>query len=199
MKLIGLAGLARTGKDTVGNFLVSHRNLKAYAFADPLKQACSATFGVPVNEFYDDNLKDEMHSFWGITRREMMQKLGTECVRHVFGYDTWIRRAKLGWDLLNENPVNRTSGLYNTDEKYIEMGEVYDGMVITDCRFDNEAEFVKNEGGVIIEITRDIDKVGISGHESEAGVSPNYIDFNIYNASTLKYLYGQVDEVMKKL
>ena len=35
--LIGIAGVARSGKDTAAQHLVSHHGFQAYAFADPLR------------------------------------------------------------------------------------------------------------------------------------------------------------------
>lgn len=47
MEFVGLAGKARIGKDTVAQYLQSHYQFETYAFADPVKQAASAMFGVP--------------------------------------------------------------------------------------------------------------------------------------------------------
>jgi hypothetical protein len=53
-----------------------------FAFADPLRKAASAAYGVDVAEFTDDKLKDAVVEAWGITRRQMLINLG-EAMRGV--------------------------------------------------------------------------------------------------------------------
>ncbi|MER2298532.1 MAG: deoxynucleotide monophosphate kinase, partial [Pseudomonas sp.] len=44
--IIGLAAVARSGKDTVASMLLEHPEVAAYALADPLKLGCQALFGL---------------------------------------------------------------------------------------------------------------------------------------------------------
>ena len=71
-------------------------------------------------------------------------------------------------------------------------------VVITDCRFINEAEAIRAAGGVVWRIVRPGAGAqgGISGHASEAEmVSPEFlaqIDATLQNDSTLDALRGAV-------
>jgi hypothetical protein len=64
-------------------------------------------------------------------------------------------------------------------------------VVCDDCRFDNEAEAIKDMGGIIIKLTRNDNHkhaqggTGIQNHASEAGVSQKYIDFTVENNHTV--------------
>ena len=161
--LIGIAGKARSGKDTIARWFVMNQGFIQYAFADPLKRAASEMFGVPLSHFYDDKRKETVNSFWGISPREMAQKLGTECGRKVFFDDIWVRRAQ------KEAEENlRSDGCA--------------GVIISDVRFDNEAEWIRSEGGIIIHVSREQDAVWtVRNHVSEAGVTFKSGDLMIKN------------------
>ena len=48
--IIGLAALARSGKDTVASMLLKLPGVAAFALADPLKVGCQALFGLTDEE-----------------------------------------------------------------------------------------------------------------------------------------------------
>jgi len=152
MRLIGLAGKARAGKDTINMTLQEFKNTGCYGFADPLRRAASEMFGLPVEEFYGAFPdREEEVTYWGFSRREMLQLLGTECARNVFRNDFWIRRAELHLTQLK------------CDTEFT--------MVITDVRFNNEASWIRKLGGVIVHIERpDSEEIESNQHASENGV-----------------------------
>lgn len=167
--LYGLAGLARSGKDTFAEMLwrqlailqsvdgdtISGSPLEKYAFADPLKQAASKMFGIPLEVFYGGDEREIVDAFWGFSPREMLQKLGTEGGREVFGYNMWIKRA--GYQFKNSDQTCP--------------------FLITDVRFDNEAEWIRSQGGKVIHIRREEVSVDVQDHASEKGVT--FIDGDI--------------------
>jgi len=65
--------------------------------------------------------------------------------------------------------------------------------IISDVRFNNEAEFVKNNGGIIIQIIRDTGNIDI--HPSEKGVDDKYIDYIVNNNSSISHLYDLIDQI----
>jgi hypothetical protein len=182
-KLIGIHGHAGTGKDTIAKFLHSTRdNTWALAFADPLKEACATMFGLPINRFYQADVKELPDSLWDVSPREILQYVGTEIIRH-FDLDFWVNRMHL--ELTNQTADARN---YNSD----------DIVVITDVRFQNEYDYVVQNSGIVIHLTRPgyDGKVGIPGHQSEAGIqfTKPEVTWSISNDSTLDNLYGKVDE-----
>ena len=66
--------------------------------------------------------------------------------------------------------------------------------VITDLRFDNEANWVHSMGGEVWRVVRDVpqDVACLAEHKSESGVANGLIDRLIDNAGTLDDLRGVV-------
>ena len=155
-KLIGITGKAGAGKDTAAAVIKAYLHArgeksKQYSFADPLKEGCAAMFGIPCSEFYDRDKKEEFHPLWGKTRRELLLMVGTDMLRDQFDQEVWVKR---GQQELNNNTE---SNAYT---------------IIPDVRFDNEAEFVTNSGGVLLNIERSaqLRDVAEIQHKSEDGV-----------------------------
>ena len=191
-KLIGIYGRARSGKDTVGKYLHDTRdNTYKLAFADPLKQAASKLFGIPEDNFYDNDLKEEQDQFWGVSPRQVAQFFGTEMVRQTMNRlipgieeNFWVTRMIHTLTGQGDSPV------YDTD----------DIVVISDVRFQNEYDWIVSEDGIIIHLTRPGADgiVGIPGHPSEAGLeftAPDHT-YLIVNNGTLEELYEEVDRIM---
>jgi len=191
-KLIGICGHAGAGKDTVGDYLHKTRdNTYKLAFADPLKDAAAAMFGIPILEFYDPDYKEVPNEFWGVSPRQIAQFFGTEMVRENLGRllpdvaeNFWVTRM-----------VNRITGQGEQTEY-----DEYDVVVITDVRFQNEYDWIISQGGIIIHLTRPgaDGTVGIPGHASEAGLqfaSPEQT-YRLYNNLTLEFLYEEVNKIV---
>lgn len=64
-------------------------------------------------------------------------------------------------------------------------------MIISDVRFDNEAEFVRSKGGVILHVTRDY-APKVEPHASEAGIRMSSMDLYVANDGTIDMLYTQL-------
>ena len=175
MKLIGITGKARSGKDSIAKYLWAQYGFSRFAFADAVKLAAQAKFGLSDRQTWDDELKEVVIPFWGMAPREMFQKEGTEAGRDVFGYDLWLKRWLITYNLLGDT----------------------EDIVVPDVRFDNEADLIRSRGGIIIEVRRDV--AGLTGaagaHVSEGGLSAP-ADFVIHNNGTLEELYAAVDTIL---
>ena len=174
MQLIGLTGLAKSGKDTVGDYLKKDYMFQSYAFADPLKRSASEMFGIPLEDFYDQSKKEIVNKDWGYTPRNILQILGTEGARELFRKDIWTRRAEL--------EIRRM------------CDEHCHGVVVTDVRFENEATMIRESGGVVVHIQRDV--VAVESHKSENGVNVHGSDIVIDNNKTIEDLFTKVDGMM---
>lgn len=174
INLIGLCGHAGAGKDTSCEILSElFKDTWGQAFAYPLKDAAAIAFGIPQSHFYDVSLKEETDPFWGVSPRKIAQFLGTEFFRDGIhkllpqdcdGRDFWIRRLL---KLLEASQEELEETENSTAQVAYEEG---DTIIITDCRFQNELNFIYDNGGYVIHISRDASRgaVGISGHSSEA-------------------------------
>lgn len=171
-KLIGIVGLARVGKDTAADYLCNVYDLHRYAFADPIKDMLTCVFG---NLFRNGDRENPIE-WLGKSPRQMMQTLGTEWGRGLIHPDLWVLVAGQMW------------------QKYQKVGPS-DGVVISDVRFANEAEWIRSQGGVLIQIRRkNVEQV--AEHISESGLPAGLVHHIIDNDGTLYQLRRALDEVM---
>lgn len=129
MVLIGLIGFKNSGKDTVADYLVRQHGFHKLAFADPVKEVCKIMFQLETEQLHDPLRKEQLDERWGMTPRSMMQKVGTDMIRTMWGEDFWVR---------NMNARVRHHGS--------------DNIVISDVRFRNEAEWIQLKGGLLLRI-----------------------------------------------
>ena len=178
--ILGLTGKAGSGKNAVAEILREKFNYRELAFADNLKEAAALIFQVDLKNFYDRGLKEIVIPRWKLSPREMAQKLGTEACRTTFGDDVWIN------SLL---PKLDNYGYENN-------------VVITDVRFENEANMVRVHGGVIVHVHTNresrLNTLTFS-HISEAGVKATDKDFHILNYRSLEELPETVEIVLQKI
>lgn len=155
MKIVGLVGFISSGKGTAGDILVNEFGYKQESWANSLKDATATIFGwdrellegvtnesrvwrEQEDEWWSDRLKMK------ITPRWVLQYIGTDVLRNNFHNEIWV--ASL------ENRVRNS----NRD------------IVITDCRFFNEVDAIRNIGGTVIRIRR-----GAEPHWWHLGESAN--------------------------
>jgi hypothetical protein len=174
--LIGIHGKPRAGKDTLAAYLKQKHNLLQYGPSMPVKRTAAAMFDVPLECFNDDNLKDTVDPFWGISYREMAQKVGKESSRDVFGDDFWMR---------------------NVEKYFNSFSRAYDGLILADIRYANEARWVTNNNGIVIFVTRENrDYAANESHPAEQGLPFELADVVIPNNGTVQELYDLVDLVV---
>lgn len=101
-RIIGIAALARSGKDTIASMLLKHKNVTTYALADPLKIGCQVLFGLTDAETWSDNLKEEVVPHWEWSPRRFFQTVGTDWFRKL-NSEHWLLRANLA---LNQNTIS---------------------------------------------------------------------------------------------
>lgn len=177
--LIGLAGPAGSGKDTIGEFLWKNHGFLTMAFADRLKDVASTMFGWERLALAEREFKETVDPVWGITPREALQRLGTEAVQGAFGKDFWVRAWRQLYDQVRHG----------------------DDVVVTDVRFEHEAEVIRALGGLIIHVRRAAapGHNGVPGHISEAGIKEASDDWILPNNGTLLDLEREVETLVEYL
>lgn len=142
--IIGITGFIGSGKDTVANMFVE-RGCTHDSFAAPLKDVCSSIFGWPREMLEGDTVESrdfrEMPDmFWtkklgvpNFTPRLALQLMGTEVLRNHFDQDIWLNSLE-----------------YRIRKKSANAPCV----VVSDARFRNELDLIKNMGGKIIWVQR---------------------------------------------
>ncbi len=181
-KLIGLTGLAGAGKNEAANALVGH-GWSQDAFANRMRTAMLALDPIVwADDYYEPlRLAELVRDYgWDTTKREypevrrLLQKFGTEAGREIHGENCWVDALMRDWHRLDGTPVYTN------------------GLVVTDVRFQNEAEAIRSHGGWVIEVVRPGLQRLPGNHASEAGFDPDLIDYTIYNDGTIDSLHEEM-------
>ena len=168
MKIIGLAGRKRSGKDTVFDMLSERPgcDVRRLAFADVVKQEVAVACGVGLS--FIEAHKD--------TFRPILQWWGTEFKRELVRRDYWLEKVSCKLDELQ-----RSEGSDNLT------------VVITDCRFPDEVELVRARKGFMALVKRHADgERNPDGHESETDLDESCFDAVIPNRGNLEELRKNV-------
>lgn len=162
--ILGLTGAAGAGKNTVADILFRH-GFANFGFADPIYRAVVAALGVSPDSLRDRAAKEKPIEWIGKSPRELLQTLGTEWGRNMVRDDIWIQLAMRQAQEILQN---------------------HRGVILTDVRFQNEAEAIRAAGGTIWRVVRSVEclAAGAAKHSSEAGLPAELIDYVIENSGT---------------
>lgn len=131
--IIGFAGLIASGKSSIAAYLQNIQGGTCIQFADPLYKLCN----IFDSEIYQGMSQESKLQPFAIkpewTRREALQKLGTELIREQVSYSAWTDLFKAA----------ATEG-----------EELYKYVYCADVRFPNEVETIKELGGLVLWISR---------------------------------------------
>lgn len=140
-KIIGICGLIGHGKDTAAGFLIEE-GYQRISFAGVLKDTVAALFGwdrilLEGNTSESRVWREQPDEWWSnrlgienFTPRLALQQFGTDVMRTHFHPDIWVAAC----------------------ERQIEMTDK--NVVISDCRFYNELQVIKNMGGTTAAVWR---------------------------------------------
>lgn len=189
--LIGITGRKRSGKDTSGERLVNNHGFVRIAFADALKEACINIFGFSREQVYGDDLKEVIDEYWEYSPREVLQKVGTELFREALSQPGVLPK------------IGKNIWVRTIERKILNLAKQgYRRFVITDIRFANELEFLKevNFNAYSIKVVRqavmtetDPSKL----HSSEAQIDTFECDFEIKNDGTIAELQIAIDDIAR--
>jgi hypothetical protein len=129
------------------------------------------------------------------TMRRALQQLGTEMMR-TQRQDVLISCLFRQGEKLNEAGMvyDRTVGvrLAKDSEANVASTGTEPGIVIPDCRYDDEAEAILARDGKVIRVDRPGVRempVGATGHATERGISAKYVSAAIPNTGTIEQLH----------
>ena len=199
--LIGILGRMNSGKGTVADELVEVYGFRQDSFAATLKDITSQIFGwdremLSGSSTESREFREQVDEWWSeklgipnFTPRLALQLIGTDVFRNNFHENIWVLSA---------------------------MRRYQDGenVVISDCRFPNEVQIIRELGGRIIRVDRgenpfwweiakkaaagdedaiaEMAKPHINVHASEWAWANEIPDELIRNDGTLQQLYGMV-------
>lgn len=176
--IIGLSGLAGSGKSTVGNILErTLPNSNILPVAEPLKQIVHALYPRIPEELIEPQTPEQ--------RIEREQRIFPEydnrTTRRIL-LDTADKMRKQYGEQVFTDLLFENIELAQSQSEYI---------IVPDIRYDSEANVVKHLGGIILHINGH-DSTPEILHPSELGISVWYVDRMIHNVSTLADLEREV-------
>lgn len=213
--IIGINGKIGSGKDTIGEIIqglcLTNKNqtFEIKKFAGKLKQIGSLLTGIPVEKFEDQdfkmtNLSDDWSSLQQsgrskvlapMTVRTFLQKLGTEAMRDGLHTNVWVNALFADYKCIGGKmiPVSK-------EDEYNPKYREYPNWIITDMRFPNEMDAVKERGGITIRVIRNngTRAIDINPHPSETALDDAKFDYEIINDGTIEDLVEKVREILIK-
>ncbi|MGB0468553.1 MAG: hypothetical protein ACPGF7_13625 [Pontibacterium sp.] len=124
------------------------------------------------NMLSDRALKEVVLPEWDLSPRQIMQRFG-DAIRGEFGADVLLKRAQLDLGALR---------VMDSEE-----GMPSDVVVYTDIRADYEAEWVRERGGVVVQVIRK-GVAPVAEHSTERAVSRLLLDGALHNEGDLNNL-----------
>ena len=173
--IIGLSGYAQSGKDTVAGMLIGLYGYDNRAFASKIKDLL-IEINPNLNNYFD--LKGAVDAVsWDQAKlsaevRRLLQDLGVGA-RKIFGEDFWVSQT--------------LNGIKPEDK-----------IVVTDVRYPNEAQAIKDLGGIIWRIQRP-GVLPVNDHPSESALDDWKYDKVLVNNSGLNGLMTQVKFNMEEI
>jgi hypothetical protein len=167
--IIGLTGRKGSGKDSACEKTVGWQKL---SFAEPVKEICRYVFGLSKRETDSPYLKDMPLDRWPFdSPRKLMQVVGTDMFRNAYP-DVWVKRFM------------RTLGSRN--------------VIVTDVRFQNEVDAIKERGGYVVKIVRpNLQKTDL--HSSETGIDSLQVDATIVNDLSKDHLHKEFQKFIESV
>lgn len=101
--------------------------------------------------------------------REMLQKIGTDCMRNNLHSETWINAL-----FADYRPNIKTERPQLNDIRWD-----YPKWIVVDTRFPNEAKAIQERRGIVLKLLRNIDSN--DKHPSEKSVEDIQADYTIDN------------------
>lgn len=184
--IIGLTGAAGSGKDTVAEIICGAAPYCHLSFAEPIRAMLRALmrYAEESPDYMSKRDLKEIHiPGIGASYRHLAQTLGTEWGRHqVPGLWINVASARMA-DIKGQNDI---------------FGADYPArFVISDVRFQDEAAFIRQRGGVIWRVVRPGTEP-VRQHISEAGALTIEPDAIVPNAGTQAELRAQVADLLQQ-
>ena len=171
VNIIAFTGRSGAGKDYCANLFVkllpSYKKIKFLAFADHMKVECIDKNNVSFENVYINKTNKI---------RTMMQQYGTENGRDKRGENVWVDIVDSWYKIYNHR-------------------EIYDYLIITDLRFQNEYDWIKKNNGSVISVLNN--SVNQMSHISEN--NSIRFDYLINNQFENKDIVSDINIIVSKI
>lgn len=211
--LIGLSGFKQSGKDTVANYLVEKYRFGKHGFADKLRE-----LALEVNPLIESDYEEVMSvgssvGLWTVRRAEKSERtigyiklkdlvddVGYEkakefkAVRKFYQDEGVAHRVVFGEDFWVDQLYKQLEATYGTYTKDLGVETFQGNVVISDCRFPNEAEFIRRMGGLVIAVDRGLESTDT--HVSEIPLPLNLTDGTLQNLGSVEVLHQGIEDML---
>lgn len=177
--IIGITGLAGSGKSTVALRMRTHHGFHTIKFAGPLKNMLR-TLGLEDRHIEGDLKEVPCDLLGGQTPRHAMITLGTEWGRNLIGPKFWANAWK---QAVLDRPA---------------FGGVKPSVMADDLRFLTEEEALTDLGGTVVRIVRP-GQADTGAHVSETEMAQIGADYEILNDGSKERLWFKVDTLIRNL
>lgn len=157
--IVAICGRHGAGKTTISKYLQKY-NFTELSFAEPVKKICHIISGIDYETLLGETPKARIDreeisdTIIGKTGRQWLQLIGTLMRNHV-DQDIWLKIVE---KKLKDNPTKN--------------------IVITDCRYKNEYDKIKELGGKIIVVYRSESDLIISDTDRNSHVTKSRVYFS---------------------
>lgn len=169
MKIIGILGRARAGKDTLANCIFavapSNTSFEIWHIASTLKKTIKVLYDLDDDQL-TGNTKDMCDPRYGYTPRELCT-MWNDNVSRVHGADFFVKRMFREYDVMDTKP----------------------NILIPDVRFPHDCDEIRKRNGIIVKIIRHPLPLQVSREDHIDRMSSDLI---VYNTHDVRYLYHQV-------
>jgi hypothetical protein len=197
-----------SGKDTAGKIIqdILETNVGPFwtikKFASGVKELASIILDVPVEKFENQKFKESyLPSEWNtyravfsdrsdfhgwevetnqMTVRQFLQKLGTDAMRNGLHTNVWVNM------LMNE---------YKKFQEMVPDAQShFPRWIITDTRFPNEYEALREKNALFIKIERP--GIELNNHPSETSLDNHEFNYVIENSGDIYQLQSKIREIL---
>lgn len=206
--IIAFSGNKFAGKDTAAEALIRSYGFKRIGLADKLKDICSEVFEISRKDMDNPDLKEKQFSIPISINPTHIDSLLTTLQRdgYVFDYDAKYETIFKSFQGKNLKSIRDMLQVVGTDicRTYIKDDlwltyiqnfiKTFDGsVVITDARFKNERDYLKNLGAILILVKRPgLENTSSHISENQLGDDSEY-DVVITNDDSITCLQSSVN------
>jgi hypothetical protein len=196
LNLICIVGNIGSGKSLTADILKSNYGYEELTFAGPVKEI-GLILGFDYLDLYgtqEDKLK--INNFWGVSGRTFMQIFATNIMRNEFPKElNKYKSIQTETETKIKDINDKTIWVRLCEKKIKEMLKKNKKILISDGRFPDEIEMIRELGGKIIKIER---KTNYEiNHDSEKYVSSINADVYIDNNGTINDLINNIKQIVK--
>lgn len=129
--------------------------------------------------------------------RQFLQELGTDGLRNGLHPNVWVNALMADYKPIPSQKALDFVLSEGFTEDVITQASLMPKWIVTDTRFPNEAQAIKDAGGIVIRIDRPGYKP-VNAHPSETGLDDWNFDHKIMNGSDLTSLLFTVGGILRK-